>query len=399
MPFGLSSKIQHFQNDSNKPTDVDELFDIEHLPPIVDNYCEDQSQYELGLFAVRRLDVFPEASASSVPGPSDIEGSPRERKNFRREKLRGSVQSQERTKYVGAATSDDILSLLKPETFNWVDEVEQSTEQEEEDHKNASMFFVVDSLEHSNPSGPPASLNDPLDTETLQEGSRLQDIEIHLDNMPQYLALAPAKSPLKLVSSEAAKEMARQIDLIRNYPNIHHFNWLGDAMMERSYTSPEISLFVIVSPPKPLYSEHLMRQAVTLWQAMKFVDPILYRGRWEDLTFSGHRLFKAVTGQAFQLYTPVGTWQHDAPDPDFQEPIVDSSDLHSYASETGIPLNGWLSVHFAFTRDEYLDQANKHSEPKSKERLERRPFRRSPLQQCMVADDAGDAPYSKAETS
>ncbi|OJD21835.1 hypothetical protein ACJ73_06822 [Blastomyces percursus] len=146
-------------------------------------------------------------------------------------------------------------------------------------------------------------------------------------------------------------------------------------------------------------SEHLMRQAVTLWQAVKFVDPILYRGCWEDLIFSGHRLFKAITGQAFQLYTPVGTWQHDAPDPDFEEPIVASADLHFYASETGIPLNGWLSVHFAFTREEYLDQANKFSEQKSQERCERQPSRRSHLQQWMVANDADDAPYNKAETS
>ncbi|KLJ10292.1 hypothetical protein EMPG_14326 [Blastomyces silverae] len=363
MSFGPSSEIQHFQNDSdkNKPTDVDEVFDIEYLPPIADNYWEDQSQYELGLFAVRHMDVFPKTSSSSVSEPSD--------------------------------------SLLKPETFNWADDVENSIQQEEEDHKNASKFFVVGSLEQSNPSGSSASLNDHIDSETLQQGSRLQDIDIHLDNTTQYLALAPAKCQMELVSSEAVEEMTRQTDLIKEYPNIHHFNWLGHAVMERSYTSPEVSLFVIVSPPKPLSSEHLMRQAVTLWQAMKFVDPILYRGCWKDLTFSGQMLFKAITGQAFQFYTPAGTWQHDTHDPDFQEPIVDPLDPHFYASETGILLNGWLSVHFARTREEYLDQADILSEPKSKERRERQPFRRSPLQQCIVADDAGDAPYNKAETS
>ncbi|OJD21836.1 hypothetical protein ACJ73_06823 [Blastomyces percursus] len=208
-------------SNNNKPTDVDELFDIEYLPPIIDNYWEDQSQYELGLFAVRRMDVF--ASFSSVPETSDIEGSPRDRTCCRKEELRGCVQSQERIN-VGTATSDNISNLLKPETFSWAAEVEHSVEQEEEDHKNSSMFFMVDLLEHSNPSGPSASLSDRLGTQTLQEGNRLQDIDIHLDDMPQYLTLAPAKCQLELVSSEAAKVMARQTDLIRKHPNTHHFN-------------------------------------------------------------------------------------------------------------------------------------------------------------------------------
>ncbi|QSS58646.1 hypothetical protein I7I51_08074 [Histoplasma capsulatum] len=180
----------------------------------------------------------PTAASSSVSEPNDIEASPRGKKLYYEEELENSLAYPfEGTNNVGAAALDDILSLLKPETFNWADDVE-------------------DSVDH---------------------------------------------------------------------------------------TSPEVSLFVIVSPPKPLFSGRLMRQAVTLWQAMKFVDPILYRGDWEDLKFSGRELLKAITGQAFQFYTPAGTWQHDTHQPDIQQPIVDPSNPQFYASEKGLPLNGWLT--------------------------------------------------------
>ncbi|PGH05525.1 hypothetical protein GX51_02863 [Blastomyces parvus] len=412
MLFGPGSKLQRFQNDSNehKPTDADELFDIEYFPPTADNYWEDQSQYDLGLFAVRHMDVFPAASSSSVSESSHREGSPSGWENFHKEEFMGSVQSPELANNVGSAASNDIFCLLKRETFSWADDLEDSVEQEEEDHKNVSMFFVVDSLEQSNLSDPSSSLNAPFDTEAVQESSRLRDTDRNLDNEQQYLpkvhdqeVAVPTliKYQLELLI-EAINEVARQTDLISEYPNIHHFNWFGGAVMERSYTPPEVSLFVIASPPKPLHLERLLRQPVTLRQAMKFVDPILYCGCWNDLkNYSGQELFKAITGKAFRFYTSAGTWQHDIPDPGFQQPIVDPADPHIYARESkkGIPLNGWSSAYFAFTREKYLYQAHKPPELKPRGGSERQPFRRSPLHQCILADDAGDAPYDKEETS
>ncbi|PGH29808.1 hypothetical protein GX50_07447 [[Emmonsia] crescens] len=445
MLFGPRSKAQHRQNDSNnkQPTNVDELFDIEYFPPKADNYWEDQSQYDLGLFAVRHMDVVPAsvsdrptASSSSVSEPSDIEPLPREEEFvcYEDEAEDSTVQSLERTNHVKAAALSDILSLLKPETFNWADDVEYFGEQEKEDLESASIVFVLDSPVPSNPSDPTVAFKDRFDIEPPNEVNVFQDIDIVLDCASQYSsglhgpdvsAMATAVQcqftgeQLRLMYSQAIKEVTQQVDLVKNYPNIHHFNWLGDAVMERSHTTPEVSLFVIVSPPKPFFSERLMREAVTLRQAMKFVDPILYYGGLEDLALSGQELLKTITGQAFQFYTQAGTWQHDTPDTpdtpdtDIREPIVDRSSPLLYASEPWLPLNGWFDVHFAsrctrnvslpcvrgaFTRQEYLDQANSLSERDTKRRRHQ-PSRRSRLQQCITADDVGDTPYNKLKES
>ncbi|KKZ62722.1 hypothetical protein EMCG_02933 [[Emmonsia] crescens] len=438
MLFGPRSKAQHRQNDSNnkQPTNVDELFDIVYFPPKADNYWEDQSQYDLGLFAVRHMDVVPAsvsdrptASSSSVSEPSDIEPSPREEGFVCCEDEAGdsTVQSLERANHVKAAALSDILTLLKPETFNWADDVEHSSEQEKEDLESASIAFVLDSPVPSNPSDPTVAFKDRFDIEPPHENNVFQDVDIVLDCASQYSSglhgpgvseMATAVQcqlmgeQLRLMYSQAIKELTQQVDLVTNYPNIHHFNWLGDAVMERSYTTPEVSLFVIVSPPKPFFSERLMREAVTLRQAMKFVDPILYCGGLEDLTLSGRELLKIITGQASQFYTRAGTWQDDTPDPDIGEPTVDPSNPRLYARRRWLPLNGWFDVHFtsrctrnvslpcvrgAFTRHEYLDQANNLSERDTQGRRHQ-PSRRSRLQQCITADDVGDALY-KEESS
>ncbi|EER38304.1 conserved hypothetical protein [Histoplasma capsulatum H143] len=366
MLLGTRPNTQHPQTSSKrKSTDVDELFDTEHFPPVSDNYWEDQSQYDLGLYAVRQMDVSPAsvsdsptAASSSVSEPNDIEASPRGKKLPCEEELENSLAYPfEGTNNVGAVGLDDILSLLKPETFNWADDVEDSVESEMDDLNNTPLLFVVDSIVPPNSCDPNAVSKDGFDIQPRVEEAEVQDIDILWDYTPRVLPtlhspeitasnLTQCQFTGKLllgVDSKAKREMTRQIDLVKNCPNIHHFNWLGNAVMERSYTSPEVSLFVIVSPPKPLFSERLMRQAVTLWQAMKFVDPILYRGDWKDLKFSGRELLKAITGQTFQFYTPAGTWQHDTPHPDIQQPIVDPSNPQFYASEKGLPLNGWLT--------------------------------------------------------
>ncbi|KAL1959213.1 hypothetical protein VTO42DRAFT_2718 [Malbranchea cinnamomea] len=185
--------------------------------------------------------------------------------------------------------------------------------------------------------------------------------------------------------SVAAREMEWQGQLIQQYPDIHHFNWLGDAVMERSDTAPEVSLFVILTGAKPCLSE-LSREGVLLRQAMRYVDPVIYHGDWGPLEYSGASLLSAIAGKVFPFYTAVGTWQDDPYSHADYERYYDPTNPSEYLTQRGIPFNGWFGSRITLTRLQFWDHSAHLLSVLQKKRRGPQTFQRSPLSQCTFAD-------------
>ncbi|KAF3483111.1 uncharacterized protein GIQ15_02435 [Arthroderma uncinatum] len=187
------------------------------------------------------------------------------------------------------------------------------------------------------------------------------------------------------ISDIAHDELRWRDYLTEYYPQIHHFNFFGDAIVYRSCTPPEVSLFALMCGPKPWHYD-VSSRAVAVRQALKFVDPVLYTGSLRDISsYSGHRLIKAITGNVHQFYTEHGCWVHDIVKWAQERPILDPTDSESYYSETWLPVNGWLKVHWRVpSRYEYLAGAGT-SKPERKVRLARMP--KSPLSKSMSASE------------
>ena len=127
---------------------------------------------------------------------------------------------------------------------------------------------------------------------------------------------------------------------------LHHINFNGDWVFERSSTPPEVSLFAISTTMyksasngnKPTRATDL--KTVLTAQAFKYVDPIQYLG--SDATFpvneegqplTGGRLRDHVTGQVSIIYQPYGTWGEDTYSEDDSVPLVASDEDRYHNAE------------------------------------------------------------------
>lgn len=87
-PTGL--KVQPTDYQLGNRSNTDKLFDIEYFPENLETFGRDESQYDLGLFAVRHVDKKPETRESTFSSSASLEES-------------------------------ELLKLLKPENFSWSD--------------------------------------------------------------------------------------------------------------------------------------------------------------------------------------------------------------------------------------------------------------------------------------
>nr|KMM65884.1 hypothetical protein CPAG_02225 [Coccidioides posadasii RMSCC 3488] len=382
-------------------SDVDILFDIEYFKKRTDDFGRDESQYDLGLFAVRPLD-------KNATAPHDA--------------------------YPGNLTEDAELSkLLKPEPFDWSDcddevfrtdnpghipcngrEITGNRDRSSEETPGQSMKSAGNAtleescLESVTPSTttksdpgssvlPQADIirSEPLIVETTQrydietesndsqEGPRCADAD---GNFPFTHCLIDHECLQDLLSI-AHFEKSWQGWWMDNRPHVHHFNWLGEPISERSFTPPEVSLFVILTPPKP-WLNSTSRVGTILRQAMKFVDPVLYDGEWGDLArYRGHELLRAITGRVFQFYTAEGVWLQDKYGWDDRVPCYDPADPIMYLAEPWLPVNGWMATLFCPTRHEYVSESSRLMDAtKWTRRRFPRPSQRSPLSGCVMME-------------
>ncbi|KAK2806467.1 hypothetical protein FQN50_005885 [Emmonsiellopsis sp. PD_5] len=394
---------QEKNRDNHPAGNVEELFEIEYIPQTVNEYWEDQSQYELGLFAVRDLDTVPElvsgsvstVSCSPTPEPTDIEELLRVENFVWADEFDSEVQLLRQVDSAGADIDNALPELLKLEDFDWADEVEAFAKEEKEKLQTSVVDSASDGVMPLDPLDHLPVTDNGLIGVSLQDGTTSSE---YADSSPESISQRPSENTesfdivvrtprCQFLDEEEVPPEPYQTD------KFHHYNWLGHPVMERSYTAPEVSLFIILTNPKPFFYNWIdgSRKGVTLQQALKFVDPILYCGGFEELRLSGHQLVKAITGQAFQFYTEDGTWQNDPTDPDTPEPILDPSNMDLYLRGPWLPLNGWVDTPLVRTRYEYVDEARRlFDERKSPRRGKSETYTKSPLSQCTTIAELED---------
>ncbi|EEQ30834.1 conserved hypothetical protein [Microsporum canis CBS 113480] len=187
------------------------------------------------------------------------------------------------------------------------------------------------------------------------------------------------------LSEEALKELRWRVRMCEEYPEIHHYNFFGEAMAGPTFTPPEVSLFVLLQGPKSWSSDASVRASV-LRRAIRFIDPILYTGPVEALSYHGcNSLIKAITGNVHRFYTIHGSWTNDDGRWAQARPILDPTDPDIYYTEPWLPINGWLNVHWRlWSRDNYRN-GMREMKPMHKKNLA--PVSKSPLSKCMLASE------------
>ncbi|PGH26928.1 hypothetical protein AJ80_01309 [Polytolypa hystricis UAMH7299] len=413
---------------STDTTDIDALFDIEYPQAKVDNIWEGDSQFDLGLFAVRDI----VAPSLTINANSDTSPEPTGQEHIN---LLGLLkpdvfsweddfdeesdisQSSQSTGREERKSQSDVTEthLLKPEKFDWADEFD--------DDDNMDRETVNDVIKMSTLPAKPydedlisarlleSTIDDPFNIDpSLFEYVSLEDIAAMdelVDGREVHDSVAPLDSSDQSTDTDSTGEQSDtgeidiswQTDIVVRYPTIHHFNWMGEAVLERNYTPPEVSLFVISSKPKRyMVDREVTRKGTVLKQAMRLVDPVMYTGECRDLTLTGHSLLKAVTGQAYQFYTGAGTWRYDDHDSEDGEVALDLSNPAAYLSGTCLPVNGWVINHFAPTRSEYISEAYKLlDEANSRRRCHRKLYQKSPLRKCIDAGSCDGVQYAEPE--
>ncbi|MCJ1468173.1 hypothetical protein MMC07_006801 [Pseudocyphellaria aurata] len=125
------------------------------------------------------------------------------------------------------------------------------------------------------------------------------------------------------------------VDTVEIEPEFHHVNFLGDSVYEKSYTPPEVSLWLAFTSHQYI-SNPFSRKAVITSQATKWIDPFYYFGPNNLLESSGTELRNAVVGYVSKAYGWQGTWSGDDLDEDEERPMLADWDDENYH-----PNNDW----------------------------------------------------------
>ncbi|KAL9128499.1 MAG: hypothetical protein Q9217_002825 [Psora testacea] len=120
--------------------------------------------------------------------------------------------------------------------------------------------------------------------------------------------------------------------------NVHHINFNGDHVYERSYTPPPVSLWAISTTmwkhpfPDMEHCAIVHMKTVLMSQAFKYVDPVKYLGGDASLPtelvhgqtnyLHGSHLRNAVTCDVEAIYQPYGAWREDQYDQEDKAPVM-----------------------------------------------------------------------------
>ncbi|KAI9732384.1 MAG: hypothetical protein M1834_001592 [Cirrosporium novae-zelandiae] len=137
-------------------------------------------------------------------------------------------------------------------------------------------------------------LGDNVSHESCFPDTKLQTIDVEGDNVQEN-------------RTENIEGVSTQDLEVRPYHHINFFNcWTRNA----NSTSPEVSLWFILTDPyaklEALDDNTALR--VRLWAACQYIDPVCYDGPHTALFHSGTALKEAVTGMVTKHYRPYGIW-------------------------------------------------------------------------------------------
>ncbi|KAL3470902.1 hypothetical protein BJX99DRAFT_263761 [Aspergillus californicus] len=109
---------------------------------------------------------------------------------------------------------------------------------------------------------------------------------------------------------------------------IHHFNWFGVPVYERSYTPPEVSLWFMQTKPKAVIngSPDSRRKFVLVKEAKTWIDPVcMDNSCGGDLPRHAGTLLSYAKNRTKKFYSPHGWWCADIKERDNIDSIDDGS--------------------------------------------------------------------------
>ncbi|KAJ5708703.1 hypothetical protein N7488_008504 [Penicillium malachiteum] len=261
--------------------------------------------------------------------------------------------------------------------FDWADEVES----EEYPQENASLvkgfsgilweyltddtddIDIISAVEPSTSSTPPttsdssesqyvckrkervATLETIYEEEPVPDTNVDDDIKLFCVDPIEEINCEPTNQNVESLAAEVVYEFAWRAGYMLQYPDVHHFNWLGQGVRHRSATLPEESLAVMLAKPKvPEATDNYLVQSI-LRRAYRYLDPVIVCLDEEIdsslLILRGSALQRAAAGHCFKHYTSHGEWMYDSEEPAKQN-TVDIGEISTYLSPNSIIGNGFV---------------------------------------------------------
>ena len=228
------------------------------------------------------------------------------------------------------ARNDDYLTM--DDDYDWAEEVEELVALHP-----TSTELEFDIVQHKRTNAAT------LESQEATNDSLLLDWS---DEAEELAALHPTLSELEHMEKTNQTTLATQEEVSMPFPtpegpspNIHHINYQGTPVTRRSSTFPEVSAWFAARQPwlkKTGYG--INRRRVTIGQASKYIDPVVYtgpHGSMIDGTEPGTRFCTAMSGLVQKAYQPVGLWLSDKYEhPEVPPTIVSATDPGVWNKDT-----------------------------------------------------------------
>lgn len=198
--------------------------------------------------------------------------------------------------------------------------------------------------------------------------------------------------------AEISREFNWRLYCVNQDTEIHHLNWLGNPVYERSWTPPAVSLQYMLSDPKISKQADEWRLQSILSKATEYIDPVLVyvENGMDDLQLRGCELVRSTTGRVFKFYTPHGQWVNDSHERE-EKTTIDHGDLYTYISSCLATGNGFAEIcpircrsKWAEVRDERFEASRAFSGSLYRAKMRDRVYRPSPLRHFMIPDGLTD---------
>ncbi|KAJ5266501.1 hypothetical protein N7478_009309 [Penicillium angulare] len=186
---------------------------------------------------------------------------------------------------------------------------------------------------------PDVSLSLTLPDTMPDNTTKYTDIKAHANTLSSQFARRQS------YLSDSTNEFAWRDNSMRDCPTIHHFNWLGAGIFQRSSTLPEESLAVILGDIKIPRAVGNYRVQAILSRAYRYVDPFIVvlddEVDGSILNLRGSALQHAAKNHCFKHYTSHGQWIFDTEEPGYQN-TLDIGDIDTYLNPNLVIGNGFI---------------------------------------------------------
>ncbi|KAF7513045.1 hypothetical protein GJ744_011311 [Endocarpon pusillum] len=237
----------------------------------------------------------------------------------------------------------------------------------------------------------------------------LSNAPVNIDGLPvdeSRTTQEPLEKPkidpgMRWAIQAAQTEWERQSSRFLENKKIHHFNFLGEGVTHKTTTPPAVSLLVAVTGAKAGFASQWGSSETEIpdphgyammRNAMRHIDPVIYRGSAEILYLRGSRLREAAMGLCENFYSQHGNWWSDTYGEQEDRPELDGMNILKYESQI-FPVNGWFQNSSIMDRwdlcanSEKLANEKLHETQKKLKRQHACKRKGSPLYKLMTTED------------